>query len=135
MSMKSDKLLSLVLVFGCAFIFLLVLGTWQLERLVWKKNLLLKISNQFELPPSKLNIDVINNINKYEHRKIITSGTYFFDDSITIYSKVYEGNVGRDLVVPFETKYGLILVNKGFIPEKNYKSYINTGKSNVIQVW
>ena len=43
---------------------------------------------------------------------------------------MYEGKVGRDLVVPFQTKYGLILVNKGFIPEKNYKSYINKGKSN-----
>ena len=134
MSMKSDKLLSLVLTFGCAFIILLLLGTWQLERLVWKNSLLQKISNQFELPPTKLNIDVIKDIYKYEHRKIITSGTYFFDDSITVYSKVYEGIVGRDMVVPFETKYGLILVNKGFIPEKNYKSYINKGKSNLIHI-
>ena len=33
MSLKSDKLLSMVLAFACSFIFLLALGVWQLERL------------------------------------------------------------------------------------------------------
>ena len=40
MSLKSDKLLSMVLAFACSFIFLLALGVWQLERLAWKNNLL-----------------------------------------------------------------------------------------------
>ena len=134
MSLKSDKLLSMVLAFACSFIFLLALGVWQLERLTWKNNLLQRLSNQLELPAAKLSFDIVKDINRYEFRKIITNGTYSFDNSITIYSKVHEGYVGRDLIVPLETEYGWILVNKGFIPEKNYRSYLKEGQSNLIHL-
>ena len=69
MSLKSDKLLSMVLAFACSFIFLLALGVWQLERLTWKNNLLQRLSNQLELPAAKLSFDIVKDINRYEFRK------------------------------------------------------------------
>lgn len=124
----------MVLAFTTCLIILLILGTWQLERLIWKNTLLNNISYQLSLPPIIFNHNVINNIEKYKNRKIKITGKFFYNKSITIYSRVHEGEVGRDLIIPFKTKFGWVMVNSGFIPEKNFSDYLKTGYSKPVLI-
>ena len=132
--MYSSKLLNLIISFSLSFIILLSLGTWQLERLIWKQSLLKQISEQTSLPVIDLSYSIIANIKKYKSRKIKLEGNFLYDSSLTIFSRVYKGEVGRHVIVPIETKYGWILVNKGFIPEKNYTDYLKKGYSTFIEI-
>ena len=132
--MYSSKLLNLIISFSLSFIILLSLGTWQLERLIWKQSLLKQISEQISLPAIDLSYSIIGNIKKYKSRKIKLEGNFLYDSSLTIFSRVYKGEVGRHVIVPIETKYGWILVNKGFIPEKNYTDYLKKGYSTFIEI-
>ena len=132
--LNSTKVLNLILAFSISVLILLMLGTWQLERLIWKNALLTQISKQFSLPTIKFNYSVINNLPEYINRKIKIKGNFSYDNNLTIYSKVYKGYVGRHLIVPMETKFGWVLVNRGFIPEKNFKDYLQKGYSNQVLI-
>ena len=115
----SNKKLFLSLVYSSIAILILVsLGTWQLERLRWKTNILSSMKLSLSMPPIKISSEIIDNINKYSYRRIALTGSYLNDNNFTIYSKVLNKKVGKHLVVPFKTQYGTILVNRGFIPKK-----------------
>lgn len=107
---------------------LLSLGTWQLERLRWKTEIINSINSQIALPAIEINESIINNIQDYNYRYIKLNGKFLYDKQITIYSKVFEGKVGRHLVVPFKTEFGNFIINRGFVPE-NY--IINKNKENI----
>ena len=132
--MYSSKLLNLIISFSLSFIILLSLGTWQLERLIWKKSLLKQISEQASLPLIDLSYPIIRNIKKYKSRKIKLEGNFLYDSNLTILSRVYKGKVGRHVIVPMKTKYGWVLVNTGFIPERNYADYLKKGYSASVRI-
>ena len=132
--MYSSKLLNLIISFSLSFIILLSLGTWQLERLIWKQSLLKQISEQMSLPVIDLSYSIIRNIQKYKSRKARLEGNFLYDSSLTILSRVYKGKVGRHVIVPMKTQYGWVLVNTGFIPEKNYTDYLKNGYSSFVRI-
>ena len=132
--MYSSKLLNLIISFSLSFIILLSLGTWQLERLIWKQSLLKQISEQMSLPVIDLSYSIIRNIKKYKSRKTRLEGNILYDSSLTILSRVYKGKAGRHVIVPMKTKYGWVLVNTGFIPEKNYTDYLKNGYSPFVRI-
>ena len=115
--MSINKLIKALIFSLLAMIILLSLGTWQLERLRWKSHIISNINKQISLSPREINASVINDIKNYNYRRIKLEGTYIYNKNITIYSKVLNGKVGRHLIIPFKTKFGYILINKGFIPK------------------
>lgn len=115
--MSINKLIKALIFSSLAMIILLSLGTWQLERLRWKSHIISNINKQISLSPREINASVINDIKNYNYRRIKLEGTYIYNKNITIYSKVLNGKVGRHLIIPFKTKFGYILINKGFIPK------------------
>ncbi len=129
----SNKKLFLSLIYSSIAIIILVsLGTWQLERLRWKTNILSSMKLSLSMPPIKISSEIIENINKYSYRRIALTGNYLNDNYLTIYSKVLNKKVGKHLVVPFKTQYGTILVNRGFIP-KDF-NIINENKSGLVKI-
>ncbi len=132
--MDTKKLLNLILCFSISILVLFLLGTWQLERLVWKNDLIDKVSLYKALPVIDLNSFNSEDLIKINNRRIKTEGKYKYDSSISIYSKVFKGVVGRHLIVPLKTNIGWILVNRGFIPEKNFDKYIKSGESELVNV-
>ena len=115
--MSINKLIKALIFSSLTMIILLSLGTWQLERLRWKSHIISNINKQISLSPREINASVINDIKNYNYRRIKLEGTYIYNKNITIYSKVLNGKVGRHLIIPFKTKFGYILINKGFIPK------------------
>ena len=118
--MNINKLTKFLIFNSLAIIILLSLGTWQLERLRWKSDLLESMKENISLPPVVVNSSIISNIKNYNYRRFKLDGYFLYDKNITIYSKVVGGKVGRHLITPFKTKFGYILINRGFVPE-NYK--------------
>ena len=118
--MSNKKLFSSLIYSSIAIIILVSLGTWQLERLRWKTDILTSMKTSLSLPPLEISNDIIKNINNYSYRQIQLTGSYLYTNHLTIYSKVLNKKVGKHLVIPFKTQYGTILVNRGFIP-KDYK--------------
>ena len=114
--MNNKKLFLSLIYSSMALLILVSLGTWQLERLRWKTDILSSMKESLSLPPLKITGQVIDNIDQYSFRRIQLTGNYLYKDNITIYSKVFNKKVGKHLIVPLETQYGIILVNRGFIP-------------------
>ena len=129
----SNKKLFLSLIYSSMALLILVsLGTWQLERLRWKTDILSSMKESLSLPPLKITSQVIDNIDQYSFRRIQLTGNYLYKDNITIYSKVFNKKVGKHLIVPLETQYGIILVNRGFIPSDfNIENNIKSGEISI----
>ena len=130
--MSIHKLTKFLIFNSLAIIILLSLGTWQLERLRWKSDLIASMNKNISLPPVEVNSIIISNIKSYSYRRLKLNGYFLYDKNITIYSKVVNGKVGRHLVTPFKTEFGNILINRGFVPEDyKVKSSKNTKNKNI----
>jgi len=130
--MNNKKLFLSLIYSSMALLILVSLGTWQLERLRWKTDILSSMKESLSLPPLKLTGQVIDNIDQYSFRRIQLTGNYLYKDNITIYSKVFNKKVGKHLIVPLETQYGIILVNRGFIPSDfNIENNIKSGEISI----
>ncbi len=115
--MSNKKLFFSLIYSSIAILILVSLGTWQLERLRWKTDILSSMRTSLSLPSLEISEEVIKNINKYSYRHIQLTGSYLYNNNVTIYSKVFNKKVGKHLVIPFKTQYGTVLVNRGFIPK------------------
>ena len=95
--MNINKLTKFLIFNSLAIIILLSLGTWQLERLRWKTDLIQSMKENISLPPVEVNSSIISNIKNYNYRRFKLDGYFLYDKNITIYSKVVGGKVGRHL--------------------------------------
>ena len=99
----------LVLVFIIIFC---SLGTWQLYRLDWKKNLILEIEQGLNENPVLFNSTAIQ-----DYKKVFLEGKYFFDKQIYLYALNDSGQPGYEVLTPFKTNIGFhVLINRGWIP-------------------
>ncbi len=97
-----------------AFVILLGLGTWQVERLRWKEGLLRTIAERVERPavPAPVGKD---NLLEYSH--IEAKGIFRHNLEHLLGPRVRNGVSGVHVLTPLERKDGPpILVNRGFVP-------------------
>ncbi len=123
------KRLFLFQLFVALFITLFcVLGTWQLQRLQWKMELISEITFGLNSTP----ITYTNSIKK-NYQRIVSEGSYDFKGQIYLYSLNDKGKPGFDVITPFKTiSNETVLVNRGWIPKELKKiSEINSIKNNI----
>jgi surfeit locus 1 family protein len=95
---------------------LLGLGTWQLERRVWKTELLATIAqhmnaNPIELPPR------IDDPDAWRFRNVRLAGRFDNAHALRLYGRTLDGKAGVHLLVPLIRQDGApILVDRGFVP-------------------
>lgn len=104
-------------------IILIILGTWQVQRLQWKNELI----ETFEQETAKT--EVVWPVSDWDdqslqYRKIILNGTFLHEHEMFLY-KNYQGKPGYDIVTPFKTDTDeAILVNRGWIPmDKRHETF------------
>jgi surfeit locus 1 family protein len=96
------------------------LGTWQVQRLKWKSELIARyedrlIRDPLPLPPF---IDP-SAIAEFDYRRITTTGHFRHDQEMLIGPRIHDGEDGYLVVTPFQRPEGsTILVNRGWIPKK-----------------
>ena len=125
--MKHKFLFSVFIIF---FIFVFIgLGTWQIIRLNWKNNLILKIENSLKNPPVEL-----AQSKKENFLKIKTSGSIDFDKQIYLYNLNESGTPGFEVINPIMIGDENFLINRGWIPfEKKGTQEINVfDQENII---
>ena len=100
-----------------AFAVLLMLGTWQLQRLQWKNDLISSFEARSHAPAiAPPTIDALTD--DYEFRHLALTGIFAHDKELYITGKTYEGNAGFHVVTPMTLTDGrIIMVNRGWVSE------------------
>lgn len=105
---------------------LVSLGAWQLERLVWKNDLIQRAEIRSQAPPEPLpppatwpGLDA----RSYEYQAVHVTGEFRHDDELHVYTALSSprgrhGGPGWWVVTPLEIQSGhIVFVNRGFVPE------------------
>lgn len=100
----------------CLFFALLfgALGVWQVERLRWKLDLIERVETRVSQPPVPAPTTLGPKV--FEYRPVRASGT-FLHDRETLVQALTERGAGFWVMTPLRTDGGIILINRGFVPE------------------
>jgi surfeit locus 1 family protein len=103
---------------GGAFLVLLGLGTWQVERLFWKEGLIAErhaavTAPPIDLPPS------LEAARPLEYHRVRVNGRFLNDRELYLGATSPNGRAGYQVITPLRLADGSsILVNRGFIPQE-----------------
>jgi surfeit locus 1 family protein len=101
---------------GGAFLVLLSLGTWQVERLHWKEGLVAARHTAVAAPAIDLprSADAVRGM---DYRHVRASGTFLNDRELYLGATSAEGRPGYHIVTPLRLEDGaIVLVDRGFVP-------------------
>ena len=99
-----------------ALIILLGLGTWQVQRLEWKNQLIHDFETRATADPIELPVVAI--APEMEFRHLSLTGEFDHDRELFLTGRTYEGNAGFHIVTPFQLTDGrIILINRGWVSE------------------
>ncbi|BAI71872.1 surfeit locus protein 1 [Azospirillum sp. B510] len=106
---------TLITLFGLALT--IGLGTWQIERLNWKEELIARIGRRMAEPPTPLP-SRIDDPAMWEFRAVTLAGRFLNDKDLLLIARPQQGQVGYEVLTPFQRAdgAGLVLVNRGFVP-------------------
>ncbi len=109
----------LLLVLGlAAFVMLVGLGTWQVQRLHWKEGLIATIDQRVASAPRPLaEIEALSaGQGDVEYRPVTATGVFRHEGERHFFS-THKGQSGYFLFTPMELEDGrFLLVNRGFVP-------------------
>ncbi|KAI6778897.1 Cytochrome oxidase assembly protein shy1 [Emericellopsis cladophorae] len=97
------------------------LGSWQVQRLGWKSELIAKFEDRLVRDPLPLPpiIDP-EAIHDFDFRRVMASGVFRHDQEMLIGPRMRDGQDGYMVVTPLERKdASTILVNRGWISKKH----------------
>ena len=102
-----------------ALVVLLGLGTWQLQRLAWKTDLIAYREAQLAAPPITLPTDLGDageTLAALDHRRVMVTGAFLHDREIYLAAS-RRGRVGFAIITPLRRTGGAtVLVNRGWVP-------------------
>ncbi|CEJ91312.1 Putative SURF1 family protein [[Torrubiella] hemipterigena] len=97
------------------------LGTWQVQRLGWKTDLITKFEDRLVRDPLPLPpmIDP-NAVSEFDYRRVLATGRLRHDQEMLIGPRMRDGQDGYLVITPLEREGGTtILVNRGWISKKH----------------
>jgi len=104
------------LVAGGAFIVLVGLGTWQVQRLDTKQKLIARIDDGLAAAPSALPTDAAA-LEGFAYRRAQLSGRFHHDKELYLTPRTLEGGLGVHVLTPFTLDAGaVVLVDRGWVP-------------------
>jgi len=113
------RLIVISLLALAAFVGLIALGTWQLQRRVWKLDLIARVNARVHAPPAAAPSPVDwPNITaaKDAYRRVSVAGV-FDNDKETLVEAVTELGPGFWVLTPLQSDRGFtVLINRGFVP-------------------
>lgn len=90
------------------------LGVWQVERLRWKMDLIERVETRLAQPA--VVVPAAIDPKQFEYRRVRVSGTLHHDRE-TLVEALTEYGSGHWVMTPLRTERGLILINRGFVPQ------------------
>ena len=99
-----------------ALITLLALGTWQVQRLDWKQDLIDKLQTRAGLTPSALPAGPLDE-EMHEFLPVQVTGTFDHGNEFHLVNRALNGKAGINVVTPLILADGsAVLVNRGWVP-------------------
>jgi surfeit locus 1 family protein len=95
----------------------ITLGLWQLQRLEWKEAIIAAVDARIHAPAVPLADALALTPADAEWRPVRAQGAFRHEDEVYQFAVGPEGQPGLHVVTPFETGSGLVLVDRGFVPE------------------
>ncbi len=106
----------LTLAVAAAAACLVALGTWQMQRMLWKTALIEAIDTGLAAPPTPLPADP--EPAAFEWHKVGVEGTLRLDEAAAFGFEGHDGQGGAELIAPLVRPEGVpVLVDLGWIPE------------------
>lgn len=122
-------------VFLPVFVLLLGLGTWQVQRLGWKNNLIETRVARISAPTLEIgDAKRINAPESIEYRPIRLSGTFQNEHQFRLLNRLYKGTQGSHLVAPMvlDGGQGTIMVDRGWIPRGPVENIAPTPSTPIV---
>lgn len=96
---------------------LIGLGTWQMERRVWKADLIATMDARLASPPIPVGEFLVNHAGE-EYRPVSASGTFRHDQEMYLAARSYQSQLGYHVVTPLILDDGktAVLVDRGWVP-------------------
>ncbi len=119
------------------------LGAWQLHRLEWKQEKIDKLEAGAAMAPVELSSLSPENWEAYEFAKVRFSGRPLAVEPIHMAARYFRGELGYHVLVPMQIEdsqhvsdqsYRIVLVNMGWIPEKQKKTF-RFGSAESWHIW
>ncbi|EJD03631.1 uncharacterized protein FOMMEDRAFT_105726 [Fomitiporia mediterranea MF3/22] len=112
-----------MILLGVMPILTFALGTWQIQRLKWKVNLIDELEEKLQRAPMDLpdyvNLDVLDD---FAFRKVRVKGRLDHAHTILIGPRVRDGTKGVNVITPLIRSDGsTILVDRGFVSDEYAK--------------
>lgn len=106
-----------VLITVPAVLIMLALGTWQVQRMAWKAELIQRVEQRVRATPVPLPATV-SDPESYEFRPVTVTGSYLHDKEMRLMARPRQGQVGYEVLTPLRRADGggVVLVNRGFVP-------------------
>lgn len=95
------------------------LGTWQVQRLGWKSDLIAKLEDRLLRDPLPLPLHVDPHaVADFDFRRVITKGRFRHDQEMLVGPRMRDGQQGFMVITPLERDgdNSTILINRGWIP-------------------
>jgi surfeit locus 1 family protein len=100
-----------------ALLLLLALGAWQIERLLWKEDLIARRAAAVAAPPVPVP-QTPDEARRLEFHRVFADGAFIHAKEIYLVANAGPGTVGYRVLTPFEQPDGRIaFVDRGYIPQ------------------
>jgi surfeit locus 1 family protein len=101
-----------------ALVVLLGLGTWQIERLIWKEGLIARRQAAVTAPPVALPPSLAD-AQALEYHHVAATGRFLNDREIDLGATSEDGHPGYQIITPLTLADGrVLLVERGFVPQE-----------------
>ena len=98
-----------------ALAILLGLGSWQLQRLSWKEQLIADVSEKTAGPPVALPAELSDPA--IEFTLVQVEGRFQHEKELQLASRTHEGRVGSHVMTPFVLRDGRgLMIDRGWVP-------------------
>ena len=100
------------------FVILILLGSWQVQRMSWKQEIITSFEQQMAKQPVMPPLDIKKDTD-WRYTRVRATGRFLHDKEILLTGRTFEGTAGFHVVTPFLFDGGrIVLINRGWIPEK-----------------
>lgn len=109
----------LLTVLAAAFVVLVGLGVWQVQRHEWKQDLVAESHAKTDAPPLAVDGATAYDPAAIEYRRVAVEGIPQFDDTMFLANRARQAVRGEEIIVPVRPALGgpAVLVNMGWIPD------------------
>lgn len=112
--MQKPPLLPTILMFLGVGV-LCALGTWQLQRLEWKRGILNALETEYQKEAEEIKLTELRQ--DLTFKRGLLRGQYLNRQNIMVGPRTYEGKIGKNFYRPFLLAGGQVLfVNQGWVP-------------------